>query len=98
MLKSLERSSFIKCEEIRGHQTTYYLIDDDKQCGYAKASKHVRKQYSQGSLTGKEIYKCHVGVVLTNQYFTLGTKELAKATDVLLWDRDELQRMIASCL
>lgn len=44
---------------------------------------------------GKEIYKCHVGVVLTNQYFTLGAKELAKAMGVLLWDRGELQRMIA---
>ena len=43
---------------------------------------------------GKQLYKCHVGVVLTNQYFTAGAKELAEATGVLLWDRDELQRMI----
>ena len=42
---------------------------------------------------GKQFYKCHVGGVLTNQYFTAGAKELAEATGVLLWDRDELQRM-----
>ena len=44
---------------------------------------------------GKTLYKCHVGVVLTNRYFTAGAKELAEATGVLLWDRDELMRIIA---
>ena len=210
-LEALERSSFIVHKEVRGSQTTYYLINDDEQYGYAKASKQVMKKYSQENLTsnqlrietykvlyylyikstqigserekrwregylqskatqmknmsitavdkmdghqfenycaellrklgyskvevtkgsgdqgvdiiaekggvsyaiqckryssvlgntpvqevhaGKEVYKCDVGVVLTNQYFTSGAKELAKATGVLLWDRDELQRMI----
>lgn len=37
---------------------------------------------------GKAMYNCHVGVVLTNQHFTTGAKQLAKATGVLLWDRD----------
>ncbi len=44
---------------------------------------------------GKTIYKCHVGVVMTNSYFTSGAKELAEATGVLLWDRDTLQAMMA---
>lgn len=43
---------------------------------------------------GKQMYHCHVAVVLTNQYFTSGAKELAGATGVLLWDRDELAKMI----
>lgn len=43
---------------------------------------------------GRQLYQCHVGVVLTNQYFTAGAKELAATTGVLLWDRDELVRMI----
>ena len=43
---------------------------------------------------GKQLYNCHVGVVMTNQYFTTGAKDLAKATNVLLWDRNELQKMI----
>lgn len=37
---------------------------------------------------GKAIYHCHVGVVITNQHFTTGAKELAAATDTLLWDRN----------
>lgn len=37
---------------------------------------------------GKSMYNCHVGVVLTNQHFTKGAHDLAKATGVLLWDRE----------
>lgn len=44
---------------------------------------------------GKTIYGCNVAVVLTNNYFTEGGKEAAKALGVELWDRDMLQRMIA---
>lgn len=43
---------------------------------------------------GKSLYNCHVGVVVTNRYFTSGAKELAKATGTLLWDRDKLKSMI----
>lgn len=43
---------------------------------------------------GKQLYNCQVGVVLTNQHFTAGAKQLAAATGVLLWDRDELGNMI----
>ena len=45
--------------------------------------------------TGKVIYHCHVGVVVTNRYFTQGAKEAAKATGVLLWDRTKLMALIA---
>ena len=44
--------------------------------------------------TGKIIYHCHVGVVVTNRYFTQGAKEAANATGVLLWDRSKLQDLI----
>lgn len=37
---------------------------------------------------GKAMYNCHVGIVITNQHFTAGAKQLAQATGVLLWDRD----------
>lgn len=43
---------------------------------------------------GKDYYNCHIGVVVTNSYFTVGGKELASRTRVLLWDRDILQKMI----
>lgn len=45
--------------------------------------------------TGKTIYHCHVGVVVTNRYFTQGAKDAAKATGTLLWDRNRLQQMVA---
>lgn len=41
----------------------------------------------QEVFAGKNYYNCHVGVVLTNRYFTQGAKELAQNTGVLLWDR-----------
>lgn len=43
---------------------------------------------------GKSMYGCHVGVVLTNRYFTSGAKELAKVTGILLWDRNKLKALI----
>ena len=45
--------------------------------------------------TGKTIYRCHVGIVVTNRYFTQGAREAAKATGVLLWDRTKLEQLIA---
>lgn len=44
---------------------------------------------------GKSMYNCHVGVVLTNQYFTKGARDLARATGVLLWDRAWIQRNLS---
>lgn len=45
---------------------------------------------------GKSMYNCHVGAVITNQYFTAGAKELAKATGVLLWDREWIKNHLAT--
>lgn len=52
-------------------------------------NKAVQEVYS-----GKTFYKCHVGVVLTNRYFTPSAIELAKTNGVLLWDRKHLLDMI----
>lgn len=45
---------------------------------------------------GLRFYHRNVGVVITNRYFTQGAKDLARACDILLWDRDRLKRMIAA--
>ena len=45
---------------------------------------------------GKAMYRCHVGVVITNQYFTSGAKELADVTGTLLWDRDKIKDYLAT--
>lgn len=45
---------------------------------------------------GKEMYRCQVGAVMTNRYFTAGAKQLAEKTRVLLWDRDKLHSLAMS--
>lgn len=44
--------------------------------------------------SGKDLYHRHVGVVLTNQYFTDGARTLADATGTLLWDRHWIIRYL----
>lgn len=46
--------------------------------------------------TGKQIYHCQIGAVMTNRYFTKGAKDAADATGILLWDRDKLKELIES--
>lgn len=60
-----------------------------KRYGQKLGNKPVQEVFA-----GKTIYGCSVAVVLTNNYFTDGAKEAAKATGVELWDRDTLRRMI----
>lgn len=57
-------------------------------------SSSVGNKAVQEALAGRSYYGCHVGAVLTNQYFTQSAKELAERAGILLWDRDELQRLI----
>jgi restriction system protein len=52
-------------------------------------NKAVQEAYS-----GKSYYHCVIAVVLTNSYFTKSAYEIADANSVLLWNRDELSRMI----
>ena len=51
----------------------------------------------QEVLAGKKFYHCHVGAVMTNQYFTKGAKELAAETGVLLWDRNWIKSALEKC-
>ncbi len=48
----------------------------------------------QEAFSGKTYYNCHVGVVLTNRYFTRSAIDLAKKNGVLLWDRGHLLDMV----
>lgn len=45
---------------------------------------------------GRAIYSCQIGIVMTNRRFTASAKELAKATGVLLWDREKLEEMLTA--
>lgn len=46
--------------------------------------------------TGRTVYKCQIGIVMTNQGFTDGAKKVAEATGVLLWGREKLIALIES--
>lgn len=48
--------------------------------------------------TGKAVYNCHVGAVMTNQHFTEGGKRAAAATRTLMWDRDWLRTHLQSIM
>lgn len=48
----------------------------------------------QEAYAGAKYYDCHVPVVLTNQHFTESAIDLAGKTNVLLWDRGELNRLM----
>ena len=47
---------------------------------------------------GRLFYKCQIGVVMTNRYFTEGAKELAMTTGVLLWDRDKIKKLLSNII
>lgn len=48
----------------------------------------------QEAFSGKAYYNCHVAAVLTNRYFTKSARELANSNNVLLWNRDILEKLI----
>lgn len=48
----------------------------------------------QEAYSGKEYYGRDLAVVITNSTFTPAAKELAKKTNVLLWDREILEKML----
>ena len=48
----------------------------------------------QEASAGKQYYGCHVGVVLTNQFFTVAAQKLASVTGIVLWDRNKLIQMM----
>ena len=56
----------------------------------------VSNKAIQEAFSGKSFYGCMVAAVLTNSYFTESAKETAKRNDVLLWDRNYLDRLIKS--
>lgn len=45
-------------------------------------------------VAGSKLYKCNKTMVVTNNFFTKSAVELARANDVILWNRDELQKQI----
>lgn len=59
-----------------------------------KYSSQVGLKAVQEVIASKSMNRSHVAVVLTNNYFTKGAKELAEKNNVLLWDRDKLIELV----
>lgn len=57
-------------------------------------SADIGNKAVQEVFAGKAFYECHIGVVLTNQYFTKSAIELAKKDGIILWDRKKLMELI----
>ena len=57
-------------------------------------SSDIGNKAVQEVFAGKTFYGCHVGIVLTNQYFTKSARELAQRNGVILWDREKLLSMV----
>ncbi len=59
-----------------------------------KYSSPVGIDAVQQVLGSKTMFNCHVGVVLTNNYFTPAALELAEKNNILMWDRNKLINLI----
>lgn len=59
-------------------------------------SSDIGNRAVQEVYAGKAFYKCHIGVVLTNRYFTNSAKKLAQSNGIILWDRDKLISLVNS--
>lgn len=62
-------------------------------------SSDIGNKAVQEVFAGKTFYECHIGVVLTNQFFTKSAIDLAKKNGIILWDRKKLLELIkkANC-
>ena len=74
------------------------IVAEKEGVKYAIQCKHYSSPVGntpvQEVYAGRQYYNCHVGVVLTNSIYTKGAVELAKATNVLLWDSYKLYELI----
>lgn len=57
-------------------------------------SSDIGNSAVQEVFAGKTYYKCNVGIVLTNRYFTSSAVQLADNNGVVLWPRDMLIKLI----
>ncbi|MCD8299897.1 MAG: restriction endonuclease, partial [Clostridiales bacterium] len=57
-------------------------------------SSDIGNKAVQEAYAGKDFYKCHVGIVLTNRYFTRSAVELAKSNGIVLWNREKLLEFV----
>lgn len=97
----LKKNNFINVRQTKssGDQGVDILAEKDgiKYAIQCKCySKPVGNHAIQEVYSGKDYYNCHIGVVLINQTFTESAITLANKTNILLWDRKVLNKLITS--
>jgi hypothetical protein len=55
-------------------------------------SQPVGNKAIQEVYSGKSYYKCHIGIVVTNNYFTQSARKLAYENGIVLWDKDFIDK------
>lgn len=58
-------------------------------------SSAVGNKVVQDVFYAKEVYHCHVGIIITNNTFTPAAREAAKEAGIVLWDGDFLRKYIS---
>ena len=59
-------------------------------------SKPVGNKAVQEVMSAKGYYRCHEGIVITNNVFTRSAMELASRLEIELWDRKKLKEFVNS--
>lgn len=76
------------------------IIAKKNNIRYAIQCKHYQGNVGNSAVqevhTGKTYYNCSVGIVMTNSYFTSKAKDLAEASQTILWDRIKIQKLMKS--
>ncbi|OUO62057.1 hypothetical protein B5F74_02270 [Collinsella sp. An271] len=64
-----------------------------KNYSHPVGNKAVQEAYA-----GKSFHRCHIAVVLTNNTFLPSAVDLAQSTEVVLWDRNMLRKLVGRYL
>lgn len=80
-----------------GDQGVDVLAEKDKikyaiQC--KRYSHLVGNKAVQEIYAGKNFYHCHIGIIMTNNYFTESARSLATENGIILWDRKSLENFL----
>ena len=57
-------------------------------------TKNVGVKAIQEAVAAKKVYHCQGAIVITNSHYTKQAQVLAKANDVVLWDRERLLKVM----
>lgn len=94
LLRKLGYQNITVTQESGDQGVDITAVKDDYVLYGFQCKRHSKDQGNtpvQEIYAGIRLYRLHVGVAITNQYFTPKAKELASATGVILWDRDWLK-------